>query len=101
MYTVINDKGQAYERDAPKRLSSLPDYLVTGNLDTGTHMDGFRRGPGSEMADKTLAEPPLTQPAGNRSNRLLFSIVFYDFGGGGLGMSRVQAPPKTIVFPRV
>ena len=34
----------------------------------------------------------------------LFAIAIYDFGaaaGFGLGMTKVQAPPKTMVFPRV
>jgi hypothetical protein len=33
-----------------------------------------------------------------------FAIAIYDFGaaaGFGLGMTKVQAPPKTMVFPRV
>ena len=34
----------------------------------------------------------------------VFAIAIYDFGaaaGFGLGMTKVQAPPKTMVFPRV
>ncbi len=31
----------------------------------------------------------------------LFLIAIYDFGGGGLGMSRVQLPPKQKVVPKV